>query len=355
MPDAHKNITGAIAALRSEKNLRRSWRLEIADILESFASTAANQSGSERAEVDALREAIPLADHDKIGKLVLSQSWEVQSAIVTIAAHCTALTDEHPTGQVADLAGCISLCCLELAHALATPPAQPAPETTHGKPDGAVREALNIFLKCAYPVSKVINPRGYNWSEAYLDRAKPIAEAALHSPKIAAAETSPGDVLAMKEACKRIATDLATRCANDLVTPPNIRGLGPDNYSLSYGNHVALEIAAAIDRLAVKPEAKSQEPDAVAAWADSLGLERPIDAEAMKHLRNNPTTEIYWSRFSIPLYTHPIPKPEAPAVSVDAIHEAVRHQLEVYRMWGNSNEAAKAITSAIAALIAGER
>jgi hypothetical protein len=51
----------------------------------------------------------------------LTQPWEVQQAVVTIAAHCTALKDECPTGQVADLAGCISLCCLELAHALATP------------------------------------------------------------------------------------------------------------------------------------------------------------------------------------------------------------------------------------------
>ncbi len=42
------------------------------------------------------------------------------------------------------------------------------------------------------------------------------------------------------------------------------------------------------------------------AWADSQGLERPIDAEAMKLLRQNPTTESYWSRFNIPLYANPM-------------------------------------------------
>jgi hypothetical protein len=42
-----------------------------------------------------------------------------------------------------------------------------------------LREALNIFAKCAYPVATEINPRGHNWSEAYLDQALPIAQAAL--------------------------------------------------------------------------------------------------------------------------------------------------------------------------------
>jgi len=71
------------------------------------------------------RERIPLADHDEIGRKVLGQPWAIQSAIVTIAAHCTILTDKHPTGDVADLAGCISEACLELANALAAQPASP--------------------------------------------------------------------------------------------------------------------------------------------------------------------------------------------------------------------------------------
>lgn len=69
----------------------------------------------------ATDDAIPLADHDEIGRKVLGQPWAIQSAIVTIAAHCTVLTDKHPTGDVADLAGCISQTCLELANALAAP------------------------------------------------------------------------------------------------------------------------------------------------------------------------------------------------------------------------------------------
>jgi ribA/ribD-fused uncharacterized protein len=59
--------------------------------------------------------------------------------------------------------------------------------------------------------------------------------------------------------------------------------------------------------LAIPKAVPEPSPDTrgAVAWADSLGLERPIDAEAMKHLRNNRSTEVYWSRFSIPLYTHP--------------------------------------------------
>lgn len=34
-----------------------------------------------------------------------------------------------------------------------------------------LRELLRIFTGCAYPVADEINPRGYNWSEAYLDQA----------------------------------------------------------------------------------------------------------------------------------------------------------------------------------------
>ena len=39
----------------------------------------------------------------------------------------------------------------------------------------ALREKLRLFTGAAYPVATEINPRGYNWSEAYLDQA--LAEA----------------------------------------------------------------------------------------------------------------------------------------------------------------------------------
>jgi hypothetical protein len=73
--------------------------------------------------VDA--EMLPMADHDEIGRRVLNQPWDVQKAIVTIAAHCTVIRDEQPTGKVADLASCISHCCAELADALSAPRVEP--------------------------------------------------------------------------------------------------------------------------------------------------------------------------------------------------------------------------------------
>ena len=36
-------------------------------------------------------------------------------------------------------------------------------------------EALRVFVSCSYTCSPEINDRGYAWSEAYLDRALPIA------------------------------------------------------------------------------------------------------------------------------------------------------------------------------------
>lgn len=66
--------------------------------------------------------------------------------------------------------------------------------------------------------------------------------AALHSPKIAAAETSPGDVLDVLRSIRAMCDE-----------------------PLSYGrSNLADRIAAAIDRIDVKAEAKSQEPEAVA-------------------------------------------------------------------------------------------
>jgi hypothetical protein len=61
---------------------------------------------------------IPLADHDAISRAVSSQPWDVQKAIVTIFSHCTAIMDQNPSDEVADLVGCISHCCAELAEAL---------------------------------------------------------------------------------------------------------------------------------------------------------------------------------------------------------------------------------------------
>lgn len=40
-------------------------------------------------------------------------------------------------------------------------------------------ELLRIVIGCAYPVSTEIDPRGYRWSEAYLDQALPHVKAAL--------------------------------------------------------------------------------------------------------------------------------------------------------------------------------
>ncbi|EQM87231.1 hypothetical protein L681_20950 [Stenotrophomonas maltophilia MF89] len=38
---------------------------------------------------------------------------------------------------------------------------------------------LRMVVGCAYPVSTEINPRGYAWSEAYLDQVLPSVRAAL--------------------------------------------------------------------------------------------------------------------------------------------------------------------------------
>ncbi len=39
-------------------------------------------------------------------------------------------------------------------------------------------EVLRMMVGCAYPVSTEIDPRGYRWSEAYLDEALPHIQAA---------------------------------------------------------------------------------------------------------------------------------------------------------------------------------
>lgn len=66
----------------------------------------------------ATNEPVPLADHNEIGRKVLGLPWAIQSAVVTIAAHCTVIKDKCPPSDVSDLVGCISQDLLELANAL---------------------------------------------------------------------------------------------------------------------------------------------------------------------------------------------------------------------------------------------
>lgn len=40
-------------------------------------------------------------------------------------------------------------------------------------------EALRVFVSCAYPVSTEIDERGHRWAEAYLEKALPVARAAI--------------------------------------------------------------------------------------------------------------------------------------------------------------------------------
>jgi hypothetical protein len=115
-----------------EQIIRRNYAASAMNACIALADEVVCAQGSAQDIAKSLRERFPsgtgaaepvaLADHDEIGQKVLNQPWEIQRAIVTIAAHCTVLTDQHPTGPVADLAGCISQCSLELANALATPP-----------------------------------------------------------------------------------------------------------------------------------------------------------------------------------------------------------------------------------------
>jgi hypothetical protein len=60
-------------------------------------------------------------------------------------------------------------------------PVQPTSEP------GARDAVLAQFLRCAYPVAPEINPRGYNWCEAWLDEARAAALATPASPAVPAA------------------------------------------------------------------------------------------------------------------------------------------------------------------------
>jgi hypothetical protein len=97
-----------------------------------------------QAGANPVREPVPLADHDEIGRKIFNQPWEIQKAICTIAAHCTVLTDDLKvslgSAMIADLAGCISQCCLDLANALASPPSV--------VPDGYDHEPTNHMFEC---------------------------------------------------------------------------------------------------------------------------------------------------------------------------------------------------------------
>jgi len=120
------DVEKAAAALRSSDG----WRdmAEDAIIDRDRAERLLAQAGA----ADTVREPVPLADHDEIGRLVSNQPLAIQNAIVTITAHCTVLTDDLKSSlgsaMIADLAGCISQCCLDLANALAAPPSVPGVE-----------------------------------------------------------------------------------------------------------------------------------------------------------------------------------------------------------------------------------
>lgn len=49
---------------------------------------------------------------------------------------------------------------------------------TEAAPVSGTSEALQCFLRAAYPCCTSIDPRGYQWSEAYLDQARAAALAA---------------------------------------------------------------------------------------------------------------------------------------------------------------------------------
>lgn len=96
------------------------WAVEVALAIEAAQPAVCAQ----QAQQPSGEPVVPLANHDEIGRKVINLPWNIQKAVVTIAAHCKALTDEYPAGAAADLAGCISQNCNELADALAATPQQ---------------------------------------------------------------------------------------------------------------------------------------------------------------------------------------------------------------------------------------
>jgi hypothetical protein len=278
----------------------------------------------------------------------------------------------------------------------------PSPsESTHGKPDGAVREAIleivDSFVTAITPKVQSIlidhlsvdalemNIDGIgSATEAIMGEFSDGMEAALHSPKIAAAETSPGDVTdeptyytegrdavwfeGLTDAefawrIERAAQDLADSDIGSVEQWMPIVGI-----VANAGERI--KRLAAIDRLDVKAEAKSQEPEAVAFGMYDTQMGRSARLMMVRLCNGQDGCDV-------PLYTHPTTKPEAPAVGVDAIKAALEPLARIARLLdqdreqpGHDDEAifklrgykAVSITigdcrkaTAIAALIAGER
>lgn len=94
---------------------------------------------------------MPLADHDEITRKVANQPQVIQNAIITIAAHCTVLTDDLKaslgSAMIADLAGCISQNCLALANALAAPDGSVAQSPNRDKIYGILYEQLDLSVE----------------------------------------------------------------------------------------------------------------------------------------------------------------------------------------------------------------
>lgn len=87
-------------------------------------------------------QTLPLADHDQIGRNVQGLQWEIQSAVVTIASHCTVIRDKHPTGEIADLAACISQDLMELSVALRSGAPAATTQTSKSEVTGTELERL---------------------------------------------------------------------------------------------------------------------------------------------------------------------------------------------------------------------
>ena len=69
-----------------------------------------------------------------------------------------------------------AIVCAAAAKEAAPQPASQLPEIPVIE---ELQQALGLFVKAAYPVSTEINPRGHNWSEAYLDAALENSRAAM--------------------------------------------------------------------------------------------------------------------------------------------------------------------------------
>jgi len=120
----------------------------------------------------------------------------------------------------------------------------------------------------------------------------------------------PADVLAMKEACKRVALDYASRMIGK-------KSKHPDTFAIDAGRlDAANDIAAAIDKLSPGVKAEGGRGGPVA-YLDIEGRERPILADALAELRKHPSSGFYADRFVTPLYTHPASPPDVEAIRAD--------------------------------------